>query len=149
MFCIFGAIIRMMIYITRKEHFNAAHRMYREEWSAEKNAEVFGKCANPNWHGHNYDLFVTVKGEITHATGYLMDLKDLKVIINDYVIEELDHKNINLDVPFMKGKMASTELLCIEIFKQLKDPIEAHEGVILHSVKLYETENNFAEYFGN
>jgi 6-pyruvoyltetrahydropterin/6-carboxytetrahydropterin synthase len=138
----------MMIYITRKEHFNAAHRMYREEWSAEKNAEVFGKCANPNWHGHNYDLFVTVKGEITHATGYLIDLKDLKVIINDRVIEKLDHKNINLDVPFMQGKMASTELLCIEIFNQLKEPIEAHPGVILHAVKLYETENNFAEYFG-
>ena len=68
----------MMIYITRKEHFNAAHRMYREEWSEEKNFEVFGKCANPNWHGHNYNLFVTVKGEVTHATGYLIDLKDLK-----------------------------------------------------------------------
>jgi 6-pyruvoyltetrahydropterin/6-carboxytetrahydropterin synthase len=93
--------------------------MYREEWSAEKNAEVFGKCANPNWHGHNYNLFVTVKGEITYATGYLMDLKDLKVIINDYVIEKLDHKNLNKDVDFMEGKMASTELLCIEIFNQL------------------------------
>jgi len=138
----------MMIYITRKEHFNAAHRMYREEWSEEKNKEVFGKCANPNWHGHNYDLFVTVKGEITFATGYLIDLKDLKVIINDQVIEKLDHKNINKDVDFMAGKMASTELLCIEIFNQLKKPIEDHEGVFLHSVKLYETENNFAEYFG-
>ena len=139
----------MMIYITRKEHFNAAHRMYREEWSEEKNAEVFGKCANPHWHGHNYNLFVTVKGEVTHATGYLIDLKDLKVIINEYVIEKLDHKNINLDVPFMQGKMASTELLCIEIFNQLKSPIEAHKGVFLHSVKLYETENNSAEYFGD
>jgi len=138
----------MMIYITRKEHFNAAHRMYREEWSEEKNKEVFGKCANPNWHGHNYDLFVTVKGEITFATGYLIDLKDLKVIINDHVIEKLDHKNINKDVDFMAGKMASTELLCIEIFNQLKKPIEDKEGVFLHSVKLYETENNFAEYFG-
>jgi 6-pyruvoyltetrahydropterin/6-carboxytetrahydropterin synthase len=139
----------MMIYITRKEHFNAAHRMYREEWSEEKNAEVFGKCANPNWHGHNYNLFVTVKGEVTHATGYLIDLKDLKVIINEYVIEKLDHMNINKDVPFMAGKMASTELLCIEIFNQLKAPIEKHEGVFLHSVKLYETENNSAEYFGD
>jgi len=110
----------MMIHITRKEHFNAAHRMYREEWSEEKNAEVFGKCANPNWHGHNYNLF-----------------------------EKLDHKNINKDVPFMAGKMASTELLCIEIFKQLKAPIEAYPGVFLHSVKLYETENNSAEYFGD
>ena len=148
MFCIFAATIVMMIHITRKEHFNAAHRMYREEWSAEKNDEVFGKCANPNWHGHNYNLFVTVKGHVTHATGYLIDLKELKIIINDYVIEKLDHKNINKDVDFMAGKMASTELLCIEIFNQLKAPIEAYEGVFLHSVKLYETENNSAEYFG-
>lgn len=138
----------MMIYMTRKEHFNAAHRMYRDEWSAEKNAEVFGKCANPNWHGHNYNLFVTVKGRISYETGYLIDLKELKVIINTHVIEKLDHKNINLDVPFMQGKMASTEILCIEIFNQLKAPIEAYEGVYLHSIKLYETENNSAEYFG-
>ena len=122
--------------------------MYREEWSAEQNQEMFGKCANPNWHGHNYNLFVTIKGDVSYETGYLMDLKDLKVIINDYVIEKLDHKNINLDVPFMKGKMASTELLYIEIFNQLKGPIEKHPGVFLHSVKLAETENNSAEYFG-
>jgi 6-pyruvoyltetrahydropterin/6-carboxytetrahydropterin synthase len=139
----------MMIYITRKEHFNAAHRMYRDEWSAEKNEEVFGKCANPNWHGHNYYLYVTIKGEISHATGYLLDLKDLKQIINQYVIEKLDHKNINLDVDFMKGKMASTELLCIEIFNQIREPIEANAGVFLHSVRLAETENNSAEYFGD
>ena len=123
--------------------------MYRDEWSAEQNQEVFGKCANPNWHGHNYNLLVTIKGEVTQETGYLMDLKDLKVIINNYVIEKLDHKNINLDVDFMKGKMASTELLTIEIFNQLKKPIELHQGVFLHSVKLFETENNSAEYFGD
>ena len=139
----------MMIYITRKEHFNAAHRLYRKEWSDEKNQEVFGKCANPNWHGHNYNLFVTVKGEVTQSTGYLMDLKELKVIINDYVIEKLDHKNLNMDVDFMTGKMASTELLTIEIYRQLKQPVEANAGVFLHSIKLYETENNFAEYFGD
>ena len=138
-----------MLFITRKEHFNAAHKLYNPQWTAEKNAEVFGKCSNPNWHGHNYNLFVTVKGEVTHATGYLIDLKDLKVIINECVIEKLDHMNINKDVPFMAGKMASTELLCIEIFNQLKEPIEKHEGVFLHSVKLYETENNSAEYFGD
>ncbi|WP_107827072.1 6-carboxytetrahydropterin synthase [Mucilaginibacter yixingensis] len=137
-----------MIYITRREQFNAAHRMYREDWSEEKNAEVFGKCANPNWHGHNYNLFVTVKGNLSYETGYLIDLKDLKQIIKDYVVEKLDHKNLNRDVDFMEGKMASTELLCIEIFKQLKAPIEAYEGVFLHSVKLFETENNSAEYFG-
>ncbi|WP_259070543.1 6-pyruvoyl trahydropterin synthase family protein [Mucilaginibacter sp. X4EP1] len=137
-----------MIYITRREHFNAAHRMYREEWSAEKNVEVFGKCANPNWHGHNYNLFVTLKGHVDYTKAYLMDLKELKAIINKHIIEKLDHKNLNLDVAFMKGKMATTELLCIEIFNQLKTPIEDNEGVFLHSVKLYETENNSAEYFG-
>jgi len=122
--------------------------MYREEWSAEKNEEIFGKCANPNYHGHNYYLFVTVKGEISYANGYLIDLKQLKVIIQEHVIEKLDHKNLNLDVDFLKEKMATTELLCIEIFNRLKGPIEINKGVYLHSVKLYETENNYAEYFG-
>jgi 6-pyruvoyltetrahydropterin/6-carboxytetrahydropterin synthase len=139
----------MMIYVTRRETFNAAHRMYREEWNAEQNESVFGKCANPNWHGHNYNLFVTVKGEVNDNNGYLIDLKQLKVIIQEHVIEKLDHKNLNLDVDFMKGKMATTELLCIGIFTQLRAPIEANEGVFLHSVRLHETENNSAEYFGD
>jgi 6-pyruvoyltetrahydropterin/6-carboxytetrahydropterin synthase len=139
----------MLVYITRKEHFNAAHRMFREEWSLEKNIEVFGKCANPNYHGHNYNLLVTVKGQVDVSTPYLIDLKVLKVIVNEYVIEKLDHKNLNIDVDFMYGKMATTELLCVEIFNQLKAPVEAHEGVFLHSVKLHETENNSAEYFGD
>lgn len=138
----------MFVYLTRKEHFNAAHRMYREEWAAEENFKVFGKCANPNWHGHNYTLLVTVKGHISYETGYLMDLKELKVIINEHVIEKLDHRNLNLDVDFMKGKMATTEILCIEIFNQLKMPVEQNKGVFLHSVKLHETESNSAEYFG-
>jgi 6-pyruvoyltetrahydropterin/6-carboxytetrahydropterin synthase len=136
-----------MIYITRKEHFNAAHKLYKEEWSAEKNLAVFGKCSNPNWHGHNYDLFVTVKGEVKEETGFVIDLKILRDIINREVINKLDHQNINLDVDFMKGKMASTEVLAIEIWNQLVTPI-TNEGAILHSVKLFETENNFVEYFG-
>lgn len=136
-----------MIYITRKEHFNAAHKLYKEEWSAEKNLQVFGKCSNPNWHGHNYDLFVTVKGEVKEETGFVIDLKILRDIINREVINKLDHQNINLDVDFMKGKMASTEVLAIEIWNQLVTPI-TNEGAILHSVKLFETENNFVEYFG-
>lgn len=139
----------MTIYITRRATFNAAHRMYREDWTAEKNESVFGKCANPNWHGHNYTLFVTVSGELNLETGYLIDLKDLKLIINDHVIEQLDHKNLNLDVPFLRGKMATTEMLCVEIYRQLKTPVEKHKGVILYSVRLHETENNYAEYFGN
>ena len=123
--------------------------MYREEWSPEKNLEIFGKCANPNYHGHNYTLLVTVKGQVDPSVPYLIDLKVLKLIINEEVIEKLDHKNLNLDVDFMQHKMATTELLCIEIFNQLRAPVEAHEGVFLHSVKLHETENNSAEYFGD
>lgn len=136
-----------MIYITRKERFNAAHKLYREEWSDEQNREIFGKCSNPNWHGHNYELFVTVKGEINPETGFVIDLKELKRIITIYVTDVLDHKNINLDVEFMKGKMASTEVLAVTIFDVLKPHIDG-EGAILHSVKLFETENNFVEYFG-
>ena len=138
-----------MIYLTRAEHFSAAHKMYRQDWSEERNLEVFGRDASPNFHGHNYMLYVTVKGEITLADGYLMDLKQLSTIINNFVIGKLDHQNINLDVDFMHGLMASSELLCIEIFRLLKPPIEANEGVYLHSVKLFETENNFVEYLGN
>ncbi len=136
-----------MIYITRKEHFNAAHKLYKADWSDEKNMEIFGKCSNPNWHGHNYDLFVTVKGIPNPSTGFVIDLKLLSKLIKSLVIDKLDHKNINLDVDFMKDKMASTEILTIAIWEQLEDPIKK-EGSELHSIKLYETENNFVEYFG-
>lgn len=136
-----------MIYITRKEKFNAAHKLFREEWSDEKNLETFGKCSNPNWHGHNYELFVTVKGEINPETGFVIDLKELKQIVKTHVTDVLDHRNINLDVAFMKGKMASTEVLAVTIFDVLKDKIN-NQFATLHSVKLYETENNFVEYFG-
>ena len=136
-----------MIYITRKENFNAAHKLARADWSLEKNKEVFGKCANPNWHGHNYQLFVTVKGEVDPETGFLVDLKWLKKVINTNVIDKLDHQNLNLDVDFMKDKLASTENLAIAIWDILY-PFMVAEGVILHSVKLYETENNFVEYLG-
>ena len=136
-----------MIYITSKERFNAAHKLYREEWSEQQNQEIFGKCSNPNWHGHNYELFVTVKGEINPETGFVIDLKELKRIITINVTDVLDHKNINIDVEFMKGKMASTEVLAVTIFEVLKPHIDG-QGAILHSVKLFETENNFVEYFG-
>ncbi len=136
-----------MVFITRRERFNAAHKLFREEWSQEQNTAVFGKCANPNWHGHNYELFVTVKGEINPTTGFVVDLKDLRDIINREVIDKIDHCNINLDVDFMKGKLASTEVLAVEIWNQLLPHI-AKDGVKLHAVKLYETENNFVEYFG-
>ncbi len=136
-----------MIFITRRERFNAAHRLFKEEYSDEKNFEVFGKCSNPNWHGHNYELFVTVKGEIDEDTGFLINLKTLSKIIREKVIEKLDHKNINLEVDFMSGKMASTENLTVEIWKQLEKPV-ADLGARLHCVKVYESENNFVEYFG-
>ena len=136
-----------MIYITRRERFNAAHKLFREDWSADKNKETFGKCANPNWHGHNYELFVTIKGEINPETGFVIDLKELKSIILEEVIDKLDHKNINLDVDFMKNKLASTEILAVAIWDQLYQPIAKH-GAQLHAIKLYETENNFVEYYG-
>lgn len=137
-----------MIYITRRERFSAAHKLYRDDWSLEENEATFGKCSNPNWHGHNYELFVTVRGEINPTTGFVIDLRALKTVILTHVIDKVDHRNVNLDVDFMRGKMASTEVLAVEIFNQLKDPILA-EGAILHSIKLQETENNSVEYFGN
>ncbi len=136
-----------MIYITRRESFNAAHKLARNDWSQEKNTEVYGKCANPNWHGHNYNLYVTVKGEVNPETGFLVDLKWLKQIINTYVVDKVDHKNLNLDVDFMKDKLASTENLAIAIWDILLPLINESEAE-LHSIKLYETENNFVEYFG-
>lgn len=136
-----------MLYITRRERFSAAHRLYREDWSQEQNEAVFGNCSNPNWHGHNYELFVTVKGDINPETGFVIDLKKMKQIILAEVIDKLDHKNVNLDVDFMQGKKASTEVIAVEIFNVLR-PSFIKENVLLHSVKLYETENNFVEYFG-
>lgn len=136
-----------MIYITRKASFNAAHKLSRPDWTEDKNAEVYGKCANPNWHGHNYQLYVTVKGEVNPETGFLVDLKWLKDITNINVVDKIDHKNLNLDVDFMKGKLASTENLAIEIWKVLF-PLITPSGAQLHCIKIYETENNFVEYFG-
>ena len=136
-----------MIYITRKASFNAAHKLSRPDWTEDQNNEVYGKCANPNWHGHNYHLYVTVKGEINPETGFLVDLKWLKDITNTYVVDKIDHKNLNLDVDFMQGKLASTENLAVAIWDQLVDLI-AGSGAQLHSIKIYETENNFVEYFG-
>ncbi len=134
-----------MIYLTRRERFNAAHRMYREEWSDEKNFEVFGKCSNPNWHGHNYELFVTVCGEPDPQTGLLINLKELSRIVRERVINRLDHKNINLEVPFMQGKIASTENLAIAIWEELEAPLQKR-GIRLYSLKIAESENNIIEY---
>jgi 6-pyruvoyltetrahydropterin/6-carboxytetrahydropterin synthase len=137
-----------MIYITRKEHFNAAHRLFRADYSDEKNLEVFGKCSNPNWHGHNYELFVTVKGDVDPETGFLINLKELSRIINKLVVDKLDHKNVNVEVDFMAGRLASSENLAIAIWEQLEKPVN-DAGAQLHCVKLFETERNFVEYYGN
>lgn len=135
------------VYISRRARFNAAHKLYNPDWSDEKNHEVFGKCANANWHGHNYELHVTVKGVPNDDTGYCMDMKTLSDLIKEFVEEPLDHKNLNLDVPWMKGKRASTENLIIEIWNQLEKPIQEY-NCALHKIRLNETENNYAEYFG-
>ncbi len=136
-----------MIFITRRERFNAAHRMFRSDWNDEKNMKVFGKCSNPNWHGHNYNLYVTVKGELNKETGLLMNLKDLSRIIKTKIIDKIDHKNMNVEVGFMQGKIASSENLVMAIWEEIKPEIEKH-GVFLHCIKLEETENNVIEYFG-
>lgn len=136
-----------MVYLTRRERFNAAHRMFRPEWTDEKNLEVFGKCSNPLWHGHNYVLFVTVKGEINSETGCLVNLSQLSQIIRNQIIEKLDHKNINLEVNFMKNKVVSSENLAIGIWDELNPHVE-NLGIKLHCIRIEETENNFVEYFG-
>lgn len=135
-----------MVYLTRSEHFNAAHRLYNPAWSYEKNEAVFGKCANENWHGHNYELFVTVKGNPDPDTGFVFDVKRLSGIIKEHIIEELDHRNLNMDVEFMRDKMCSTENLAIAIWNRLKPQLPT--GVVLHAIKLYETPRIYVEYFG-
>src|SRR5690606_19734708 len=111
------------VHITRRERFSAAHRLHRPDWSDARNLEVFGKCSNPNWHGHNYELWVTVKGEQDPATSFVVDLSALSRVINTHVIDHLDHKNIDLDVPFMKGRLSSTENLAVAIWEQLAGPV--------------------------
>jgi len=135
-----------MVYITRTEHFNAAHKLFNPQWSREKNDEVFGKCANENWHGHNFELYVTVKGEPHPETGFVFDAKKLSAIIKEQVTDKLDHKNLNIEVDFMKDKICSIENLIIGIWEQLVSRMP--DGVALHAVKLYETPRIYAEYFG-
>ena len=135
-----------MVYLTRAEHFNAAHKLYNPAWSYEKNEEVFGKCANENWHGHNYDLLVTVKGDPDPDTGFLYDVKKLSAVIKEHIIEKVDHRNLNVDVDFMQGRMCSTENLAIAIWQELKPRLPAR--VELHCIKLYETDRIYVEYSG-
>lgn len=136
-----------MVYITRIEHFNAAHKLYNPLWSRERNEEVFGKCANENWHGHNFELHVTLKGDPDPGTGFVFDMKKLSIIVQEHVIEKLDHKNLNVDVAFMKDKLCSIENLVIGIWEQLAPKLPAN--VALHALKLYETPRIYVEYYGN
>ncbi|MFM7222277.1 MAG: 6-pyruvoyl trahydropterin synthase family protein [Bacteroidota bacterium] len=133
-------------YLTRKEHFNAAHRLFNPSWSKEKNDAVFGKCANENWHGHNFELFVTVKGSPHPDTGFIVDAKLLSSIIKEHIVDVLDHRNLNMDVPFMQGKLCSIENLVHAIWHQLEPHIP--KEVVLHCIKLVETPRIFVEYFG-
>ena len=135
-----------MIYLTRVEHFNAAHKLYNPSWSREKNEEVFGRCANEHWHGHNFELYVTVKGIPDPETGFIFDVKKLGAIVNLHVIDKLDHRNLNMDVDFMQGKMCSIEILVTGIWQQLEPHMP--EGVKLHCLRLVETPRIYVEYFG-
>ncbi|HMQ08965.1 MAG TPA: 6-carboxytetrahydropterin synthase [Saprospiraceae bacterium] len=133
------------VYLTRIEKFNAAHRLWVDEWSEEKNLEEFGKCANKNWHGHNYTLSVTVSGHPDPKTGFIVDVKKLSAIILSEVVDHLDHRNLNLDVPFTKGIMPTTENMVVVIWNQLANRLP---GCQLHCVRLQETDKIYAEYYG-
>jgi 6-pyruvoyltetrahydropterin/6-carboxytetrahydropterin synthase len=135
-----------MIYITRKLEFCASHRLYNPEYSDEKNAEVFGLCSNPNGHGHNYVMEVTVRGEVHPETGMVLDLKALKKLVNEEIILKVDHKNLNVDVPFLKDIIPTAENLAIHFWAVLESKLEGGE---LHEIKLYESERNFVIYRGN
>lgn len=134
-----------MVYVTRKVRFNAAHRLHNPNKSDDWNAETFGVCNNPNWHGHNYVLEVTVAGEPDETTGFVIDLADLKSIVNERVVDKCDHRNLNLDVEFMQGIMPSTENFAIAIWKELEGALPSGK---LHKIRLEETDNNSAEYYG-
>ncbi|MCU7693362.1 6-pyruvoyl tetrahydropterin synthase family protein [Haoranjiania flava] len=135
-----------MFYLTRKEQFNSAHKLYNPNWSREKNEEVFGPCANENWHGHNFDLFITVKGKPDPDTGFVMNAKDLGAIIKDKIIEKLDHKNLNLEVDFLKDKLCSVETIAFGIWNEMEKCLP--ENVQMHCVRLHETQKIYVEYFG-
>ena len=137
-----------MIHVSRQEHFNAAHKLHNPKWSDERNREVFGPCSNANWHGHNYDLIVTVKGEPDPETGFVVDLKALSDLLRTHITDQVDHKNLNLDVPFMAGQMASTENLAIAFWQIIERELLAITPAKLHCIKLYETPRNFVEYYG-
>ena len=135
-----------MVYLTRIEHFNAADKLYNPNSTKEKNNEVFGKCANENWHGHNFELYVTIKGEPDPDTGFIYDAKKLGAIIQEKVVEKLDHRNLNVDVDFMQGKLCSIENLVVGIWNELEPHLPS--SIQLHCLKLVETAKIYVEYYG-
>ena len=134
-----------MVFLTRRERFNAAHCLFNDKWSEEKNKEVFGKCCNRNFHGHNFDIFVTVRGEPNEETGFVMNAHTLSKIVKEQIADKLDHKNLNLDIDEFKTTLPSTENLAIVVWNWLKPHITECE---LHCIKIYETENIYVEYYG-
>jgi 6-pyruvoyltetrahydropterin/6-carboxytetrahydropterin synthase len=139
-----GSMTRVRI--TRRVHFSAAHRLHRPEWSEERNAQVFGDCSNPNWHGHNYEMDVTVSGPVDPETGFVMDLKALRDAVEARVVKDVDHRNLNLDVPWMVGVIPSTENFVVAIWNRLRDRMP--DGVRLERLVLWETPRNSVEYAG-
>jgi len=135
----------MIVTVSRKAHFNAAHRLYRKEWSDEKNAQVFGKCSNPNFHGHNYELIVSVTGKINKQTGFVMDMKVLKDIIKEEIEEAFDHKNLNVEVEEFKALNPTAENIAIVIYNKIKPRLDS---LLDLEVVLYETPRNFVTYSG-
>ncbi|MGD2071425.1 MAG: 6-carboxytetrahydropterin synthase [Gemmatimonadota bacterium] len=132
--------------VTRRLHFSAAHRLHRPEWSDERNRDVFGDCSNPNWHGHNYEIEVTVEGPVDAETGYVMDLKLLRDTVQEAVIDDVDHRNLNLEVPWLEGVIPTTENLVVAIWDRLADRMS--DGVRLERIVLWETPRNYVEYAG-
>jgi len=131
---------------TRRMHFSSAHRLYREEWSDERNREVFGDCSNPHWHGHNYELFVTVEGPVDPETGFVMDLKSLKELLEERVVSDMDHKNLNVEVEWLRGVIPSTENVAIGIWDRIVSALP--DGITLVKVAVHETPRHFVEYSG-
>jgi len=140
-----------MVFITKQVHFCAAHKLYNPAWTREKNEEIFGPCANENWHGHNFDLYITITGTPDPDSGFVMNFKELKQLVNREIIDKVDHKNLNVEVPFMKGKMTSCENLIVEFWNILEPLIPEHSNqrAKLHKLKLYETPTSYAEYYGS
>jgi len=136
-----------MVYIIRREHFSAAHRLFLPEYSDEENFETFGKCSNPNWHGHNYILYVTVKGEPDPQTGLVIHLRHVSRLISEKILNKVDHKNLNIEVDFLKGKVPTSENIAIGIWNELSEDISKLGGV-LHCIRIEQSENNIVEYYG-